>query len=207
MVKLFIIDEYPVMRQGLVSVLEKCVGFEVVGDADNTQEALSQIGELKPDIVIMDAFRGEDNDIKDIKMMQEKHTKVKIFVFTDSNEEQDFLNAISIGVRGYLSKGSEVSRLIDAIRLVAADGTAVYSSKVVRLFGSTLQETNQLGGLSQREKEILDFVARGYSNKDIANLCFISEATVKSHMRRIMEKLDVKNRAEAVAIGIEKGLL
>ena len=207
MIKVFLVDNHPVMRQGLASVLEKSEGFEVVGGADNAQDALSQIGELKPDIVIMDAFRGGGDYSKGVAMIQQKYDKVKIFILTDSKRENDFMKAMSAGVRGYFSKESEVSQLIDAVRLVAAGGAVVYTSKIVGLFNSTFQETNRLDGLSQREKEILSFVARGHSNRDIANLCFVSEATVKSHMRRIMEKLDVKNRAEAVTIAFEKGLL
>ena len=206
MVKVFLVDRHPVIRQGLVTILENA-GFQVVGEANNAQEALPKIDELKPDIVIMDAFRGGSDNTDDITMLQQKHSKVKIFVLTDSNREQDFLKAIGAGVRGYLLKASEVSQLIDAIRLVAADGTVVYSSKVAGLFDSTLREKNQLDRLSQREKEILNLVAHGYSNKEIASRCYVSEATVKAHLRRIAEKMNVKNRAEAVATAIEKGLI
>lgn len=207
MVNIFILDNQPVIRQGLASVLESCAGFQVVGGANNLQDALSQIDRLKPDIVIMDAFRGGGDNTQDIAMILQKFGKVKIFILTDSNREGDFLKAIGAGVKGYLIKDSEVSQLIEAIRLVAADDAVVYSSKVARMFDSTLQEANPVDQLSPREKEILSFVARGHKNRDIANLCFVSEATVKSHMRRIMEKLDVKNRAEAVTIAIEKSLL
>jgi DNA-binding NarL/FixJ family response regulator len=207
MVKVFIIDEHPVTMRGLASILEMCAGCQVVGDANTVQSALQEIGEIKPDIVIMDASGGGGNYIKDIAMIKEKYDKVKIFILTDSTKGNDFINAISAGVKGYFSKGSEVSQLIDAISLVATGGAVVYSSQITGLFDSTLRGTNQMDQLSQREKEILSFVARGRSNRDIANLCFVSEATVKSHMRRIMEKLDVKNRAEAVTSGFEKGLL
>ena len=196
------------MRQGLAAVLEKSEGFEVVGGANNAQDALSQIGELKPDIVIMDAFSAGGDYSKDIAMIQQKYEKAKVFVLTDSARENDFIRAIGAGVKGYLSKASEVSQLIDAIRLVASEGAIVYSSTLAKLFDSTLQDTNRrLDQLSQREKEILNLVARGYGNKEIASRCFISEATVKAHLRRIAEKMDVKNRAEAVATAINKGLI
>jgi len=208
MIKVFLVDNHPVMRQGLASVLEKSEGFEVVGGADNTQDALSQIGELKPDIVIMDAFRGGGDYSKDVAMIQQKHDKAKVFVLTDSTRENDFIKAIGAGVKGYLSKSSEVSQLLDAIRLVASEGAIVYSSTLAKLFDSTLQDTNRrLDQLSQREKEILTLVARGYGNKEIASRCYVSEATVKAHLRRIAEKMDVKNRAEAVATAINKGLI
>jgi DNA-binding NarL/FixJ family response regulator len=206
MVKIFLVDRHPVMRQGLTYALENA-GLEVVGNANSAKEALPQIDEFKPDIVIMDAFRSGGDNTKDIKMIQEKNDKAKIFILTDSEREQDFLKAITAGVRGYLLKASEVSQLIDAIQLVAADDTIVYSSKVAGLFDSTLQDTKRLDRLSLREKEILNLVARGYSNREIANRCYVSEATVKAHLRRIAEKMNVKNRAEAVATAIEKGLI
>jgi len=208
MIKVFLIDNQPVMRQGLASVLEKDAGFQVVGEADSVRDALSQIGELKPDIVIMDAFGGGSDYTKDIAMIQQKFEKAKVFILTDSNRENDFIKAIGAGVRGYLSKTSQVSQLIDAIRLVSANGAVVYSSKVARLFDSNLQETKrQLDQISPREKEILNLVARGYGNKEIASRCYVSESTVKAHLRRIAEKMNVKNRAEAVATAIEKGLI
>jgi len=207
MIKVFLIDKHPVIRKGLAAVLEKSAGFQVVGDADNTQDALSQIKELKPDIVIMDALKSGGDNTEDITMILQKFGEAKVFVLTDSTREHDFLKAIGAGVRGYILKASEISQVIDAIRLVAADGAVVYSTKVAKLFDSTLQGTNRLDQLSQREKEILNLVARGHGNKEVAKRCYISEATVKAHLRRITEKMDVKNRAEAVATAIEKGLI
>lgn len=204
MIKVFLIDKHPVIRQGLASVLEKAE-FQVSGAASNIKEALPQIDQLKPDIVILDEFKGGADNTEDITKLQLKN--IKIFVLTDSDREHDFIKAIKSGVRGYLLKASEVSHLIDAIRLVAADGTVVYSSKATSLFDSTLQETNQVDRLTQREQEILNLVARGQSNKEIATRCYVSEATVKAHLRRIAEKLGVRNRAEAVAAGIEKGFI
>lgn len=207
MIKVFLVDEHPVIRQGLASVLEESAGFKVVGEANNIKEAISQIGELKPDIVIMDAFRGAGDNIEDIAVIQQKYDKVKVFILTASTREQDFLKAIGAGVRGYLSKVSEVSQLLDAIRLVAADGTVVYSSKVASIFDSTIQQVNRSSLLSTREKEILSLVSHGLSNKEIADRCYVSEATIKAHLRRITEKMNVKNRAEAVATAIQRGFI
>ena len=207
MIKVFIIDKHPVMRRGLASVLEKCEGFQVVGDANTVPEALPKIEEVKPDIIIMDAFKGGADNSEEITTIQKKFDNAKIFILTDSSKGRDFFKAIGAGVRGYLLKASEVSQLIDAIRLVAADGAVVYSSLVAKLFDSTLQETNRIDQLSQREKEILNLVAQGFSNKEIANRCYVSEATVKAHLRRIAEKMNVRNRAEAVATAIERGLI
>lgn len=207
MIRVFLVDEHPVIRQGLASILEASAEFEVVGEAKNVEEAISQIGELKPDIVIMDAFRGVGDNIEDIATIQQEYDKVKVFILTASTREQDFLKAIGAGVRGYLSMDSGVSQLLDAVRLVAADGTVVYSSKVANIFDSTIRQANRSGLLSTREKEILSLVSHGLSNKEIAKRCYVSEATVKAHLRRITEKMNVKNRAEAVATAIERGFI
>ena len=207
MVKIFVIDEHPVIRQGLASVLEKYPDFKFVGDASSAKDAMFKIEVLKPDLIIMDAFKSGNDSINDIKMIRQRYDQIKIVVITDSRKEADFMEAISAGVRGYLLKASEVNELVDTIRLVADNGAVVYSSKIIRQIDSRFHEANSMDRLSQREKEILEFVAKGCSNKDIAGHCFVSEATVKAHMRRIMEKLNVKNRAEAVSIGIKKGVL
>ncbi len=207
MVKVFLIDEHPVTRRGLASVLEMCSGYQVVGDANNLADALPQIEELQPDVVIMDAFGHTGDSIEAISNLHQKCPMVKVLILTDSNKEQDFVKAIRAGVRGYLLKDSDVSQLTDAIRLVAGDGAVVYSSEAAKLFDATNQDTYPFNQLSPREKDILYLVARGHSNKEIATRCYVSEATIKAHLRRITEKLDVKNRAEAVAIAIEKGIL
>lgn len=207
MIKVFLVDEHPVIRKGVSVILEESGEFKVVGEANSIEEAISQIGELKPDLVIIDAFRGVGDNIGDVAMIQQKYDKAKVFILTASTREQDFLKALGAGVRGYLSKGSEVSELLDAVRLVAADGTVVYSSKVASLFDSTIKQANRSGLLSTREKEILGLVSHGLSNREIAVQCYVSEATVKAHLRRITEKMNVKNRAEAVAIAIERGYI
>lgn len=207
MIKVFLVDEHPVLRKGVSVILEESAEFRVVGEANSIEEAISQIGELKPDLVIIDAFRGVGDNIGDVAMIQQKYDKAKVFILTASTREQDFLKALGAGVRGYLSKGSEVSELLDAVRLVAADGTVVYSSKVASIFDSTIKQANRSGLLSTREREILGLVSHGLSNREIAVHCYVSEATVKAHLRRIMEKMNVKNRAEAVAIAIERGYI
>lgn len=207
MIKVFLVDEHPVIRKGVSVILEESAEFRVVGEANNIEEAISQIGELKPDLVIIDAFRGVGDNIGDVAMIQQKYDKAKVFILTASTREQDFLKALGAGVRGYLSKGSEVSELLDAVRLVAADGTVVYSSKVASIFDSTIKQANRSGLLSTREREILGLVSHGLSNREIAVHCYVSEATVKAHLRRITEKMNVKNRAEAVAIAIERGYI
>jgi len=208
-IKVFIIDHQPILRRGLASVVESETDFEVTGAANNVQEALAEIENLQPDIVIMDAFRPGSGGVNDINLLREKSPEVKVLILTDSNKDVDFLNAIKAGAKGYLSKSLEPIQLTDSARLVAVGGAVVYSSTGVRLFGGphAQQDKNKFNCLSGREKEILTLVARGSNNKEIAVLTYVSETTVKSHLKRILEKLNVKNRAQAVAIAMEQGLL
>ena len=208
-IKVFIIDRQPILRQGLASVVESDTDFEVVGEAANVEEALLELGNLQPNIVIMDAFKTGGGGIDAINLIREKFPEIKVIILTDSNKDVDFLNAIKAGAKGYLSKSLGPAELTDSARLVAVGGAVVYSSMGARLFGGprAQRDKNGFNCLSDREREILTLVARGHKNKEIAAITYVSETTVKSHLRRILEKLNVKNRAQAVAIAMEQGLL
>ncbi|MDO8473626.1 MAG: response regulator transcription factor, partial [Dehalococcoidia bacterium] len=211
MVKIFLIDHHPVFRRGLASLLGGHTQFQVVGDAANVKEALPLLEELQPDIIIADFFSPNGDGYEGITMLNQKRPQVKVLVLTDSQNETDFLNCVRSGAKGYLMKKLDLPELVDSIRLVASGTAIVYSTATSTLLdGSGMQNRprrNGTNGLSEREKEILSLVASGSSNKEIASKCYVSETTVKAHMRRITEKMNVKNRAQAVAIAMEKGLL
>lgn len=211
MVNILVIDRYAVYRYGLVSMLKEHPELRVIGDAINTSEAVAKLGELQPDIVMMDIFMPGGEGVEAINLMRQKFPDVKVIVFTLSDKEEDFLRAMRAGARAYLLKSIETEELIESVHLVATGHAIVSSLMAFRLpeeFGNTNKQNKQgLNGLSPREKEVLCLVAQGASNKEIATQCYISETTAKAHLRRILEKLDVKNRAQAAAVGISKGLL
>ena len=211
MVKLFVIDFHPVVRRGLASMFpEGDPEFKVVGEASGVLEAVDKIEELQPDIVIMDMFTPGGDSGDAVNLLQQKCPKVKVIVLTDSNKKEDFFKAIRTGATGYLLKSLELNELVDSVRLVSRGSAIVYSSMAVKLLDETEETGNghkNGGSLSDREVEILKLVALGSSNKEIASHCYLSETTVKAHLRRISEKLVVKNRAQAVARAIEGGYL
>jgi DNA-binding NarL/FixJ family response regulator len=207
MAKIFIVDELSVIRRGLASVLEAYAGYKVVGEASNIKEALPKIGEIKPDLIIIDVYRPGGGGTDAIALLQKKMPAAKVLVLTDSNDKESFISSIKAGAKAYLLKASELNEIIDSIRLVATGGAVVYSSKAAKMFDVPGEKAGIEDSLSAREKEVLRLVAKGQSNREIAAHCYISETTVKAHLRRISEKLDVKNRAQAVAIAIDKGLL
>ena len=204
MVKVFVIDHRSIYRQGLVAVLEQSSALQVVGDAADIQSALGKIEELQPDIIVMELFTPYAGGVEDMSLLQEKHPGAKVIVLTNSQKKDDFLKAVKSGAKGYLLNNVEVGELVDSILLVASGSSVVYSTAVVRLLdegeGSNRENKRGANVLSQREQEILQLIAQGASNKEIANDCYISLATVKAHLRKILEKLDVKNRAQAVAM-------
>ncbi len=211
MIKIFLIDSRPVFRLGLGSILERNAEFQVVGGAASVQEAAAKIGEVLPDIVIMDASLPGDDGIDGISVLQQKYPQARVVVLTDSEKKEDFFQAIKAGAKGYLMKNLEVSELTDSLRLVAGGSAIVYSTLAVKLLngqnGPNGRNSDGFSKLSNREKEVLGLVARGASNKEIALQCCVSQTTVKAHLRRILEKLEVRNRAQAVAKAIERGYL
>jgi DNA-binding NarL/FixJ family response regulator len=208
-IKIFVIDAHPIIRQGLTTILEQYTEFRIVGDADSSTEALAKIEGLQPDIVIIDAFVPGGEGSEAITRLKEKQPQLKVLILTDINSEDNFLKAIKAGANGYLLKSVEPTELIETICLVTRGSAVVYSPMVVKLFEQSMRGNGKNGGngLSHREVEILQLVAQGDSTKEIADQCFVSQTTVKAHLRRIAEKLEAKNRAQAVAIGIEKGIL
>ncbi len=212
-IKVFVVDDHPLFRYGLLSVLSEYPEFKVVGDAASSNEALSRIEEIRPDIVKMDIFMPNNDGIKATSLIKQKLPKTEIIILTISDNEDIFLNAIKAGAKGYLLKGVGVLEIVEAIKQVANGEATVSPSMASRLldqFRDNGKDNNGKKGfcdLSVREKEVLKLTARGSSNKEIAANLFISDTTVKAHMRNILEKLRVKNRAEAVGVAIAKGIL
>ena len=212
MVKVFVVDDHPVFRHGLISVLEKYPEFQVVGDAASGLEAVAKIVELQPDIVIMDIFMPGSSGVEVTAVLQQKLPQVKVLILTVSNSEDDLFEAIKAGAKGYVLKTISITELIESVRLVAKGEAIVSPPMAVRLLEEFKEVTKEKikkepHELSQRENEVLQLAAKGASNKEIAAQLFISETTVKAHLRAILEKLHARNRAQAVGLAAAKGWL
>jgi two-component system NarL family response regulator len=211
-IKIFVVDDHPLFRYGLMSVINEYPEFQIVGDADNSIEALSRIEEIQPDIVIMDVYMPDGDGIQTTTAIKQKLPKTEIIILTISDNEDILLRAIKAGAKGYLLKGVGIQEIVEAIKQVKNGEATVSPSMAARLL-EQFRENKNYGNkkryyeLSLREKEVLKLTARGSSNKEIAANLFISDTTVKAHMRNILEKLQVKNRAEAVGVAISKGIL
>jgi two-component system NarL family response regulator len=212
MVRIFVVDDHPVFRHGLISILGKHREFQVIGDAANGPEAVDKILELQPDIVIMDIFMSGGGGVEATAILQQKLPEVNVLILTVSNSEDDLFEAIKAGAKGYLLKTISVTELIESIMLVAKGEAIVSPSMAVRLLEEFKEVTKEKirkepHELSQRENEVLQLASKGASNKEIATKLFVSETTVKAHLRSILEKLHARNRAQAVGLAVAKGWL
>ena len=207
MVKVFIVDDHAVFREGLKTVLLRDSEIEIVGEAGDGSEAVSRVPQLQPDVVLMDIHMPYNGLRSTVEILQTV-PDAKILMLTVSENEEDLHEAIKAGARGYLLKGMGIDELISAVRSVAA-GAAVFTpgmaEKLLADFGSdTKKEADENVSLTDREIEILRMGADGASNKEIAYRLNLSEPTIKNHLRNILGKLHLKNRSQAAVYASRK---
>ncbi len=204
-IAVLIVDDHPIVRDGLRGMFESEPGFEVVGEASTGTEAVTLAEALRPDVVLMDLRMPELDGVRAIGALRERGVPSRVLVLTTYDTDRDVLPAVEAGATGYLLKDAPRAELIRAVQ-AAARGEAVLSPSVAtRLLGQVRSPARE--PLSQRELEVLGLIARGFSNRDAATKLFISEATVKTHLLHVYAKLGVKDRAAAVATAFERGLL
>jgi DNA-binding NarL/FixJ family response regulator len=201
-IRLVIVDDHPVVRDGLRGMLA-CPDFEVVGEAASGDEAVAVVMALDPDVVLMDLRMPGSDGLSAIERLRAHPCRV--LVLTTYDTDRDVLPAIKAGATGYLLKDTPRDELHRAIRAAHA-GEAVLSPAVAtRLLGQVREPA--LDPLSARELDVLALVAKGSTNRAVAAALFISEATVKTHLLHVYAKLGVGDRAAAVAVAYERGLL
>jgi len=204
-IRLLIVDDHPVVRDGLRGMFAGEPDFEVVGEAANGDEAPARAKAFHPDVVLMDLRMPEMDGVSAIRAMSGVGIEARVLVLTTYDTDSDVLAAIEAGATGYLLKDAPRQELLRAVR-AAARGEGVLSPAVTsRLLDQVRQPAKE--ALSDRELEVLQLIARGFNNREAAAHLFISEATVKTHLLHIYTKLGVNDRAAAVAIAFERGLL
>jgi DNA-binding NarL/FixJ family response regulator len=204
-IRLLIVDDHPVVRNGLSGMFAGEADFEVVGEAADGSEAVRRARALAPDVILMDLRMPEMDGVSAIAALTAAGVPARVLVLTTYDTDGDVLSAIEAGATGYMLKDAPAADLFKAVR-AAANGKATLSpsvaTRVVGQMRAPVQEP-----ISQRELEVLTLIARGLSNRDAAAQLFISTATVKTHLVHIYEKLDVNDRAAAVAEAFNRGLL
>lgn len=200
-IRLVVVDDHALFRRGLVGLLEEMTDFIVVGEAVNGQEALPVIDRVLPDIILLDINMPVMDGIQTLAAIRKSHPDQKVLMLTISQNDDDLIGAIVAGANGYILKNTEPDILHNIILQVAA-GNSVLSPEITAKVLQAVrrsQSDRSRGLLSEREVEVLKCLARGQTTAQIANILFISENTVKTHIRHILEKMEVNNRAEAVA--------
>ena len=196
-----IVDDHSVVRIGMKYVIMTDREFKFVGEADDGAEAVSLVEKVHPDILLLDVRMPGTGGIAALKSVREKFPDQKVVMLTMSDSEEDVYQAITLGARGYVIKDNSPVNIIGALKKVMAGELAV--SDAVR---SAYEARKSERGLTEREKEILVLVSKGCSNAEIGDILHLSPNTVKNHLKNLFEALGAADRAEAVAIGIRRGL-
>ena len=207
--RLVVVDDHSLFRRGLISLLEDMPEFQVVGQANNGEEALQVIESTRPDIVLLDVNMPKMDGIATVHALRSRHQSVKILMLTISKNDEDLLGAIRAGADGYLIKSTEPDDLRKSL-LRLAEGQGVLSPEITAPVMRALahpENDNHQPFLSDRELEVLNCLAEGQTTQQIAACLFISENTVKTHIRHILEKLEASNRTEAVSKAIQLKLI
>jgi two-component system NarL family response regulator len=214
-IRVLICDDHALFRRGLVMVLESEAGVEVVGEAEDGDEAIRRAEELAPDVVLMDVRMPRVTGIEATRAIAAVDPSAKILMLTVSDEEDDLYDAVKAGATGYLLKEISIEEVADAIRAVVSGQSLIspsMASKLLTEFTNLARKADEKQAvptprLTDRELEVLKLVAQGMSNREIAGELYISENTVKNHVRNILEKLHLHSRMEAVVYAVREKLL
>ena len=214
-IRVLVVDDHALFRRGLQMVLEQEPDIDVVGEASDGAEAVQQAADTTPDIVLMDVRMPKRGGIDACTAIHETVPSARIIMLTISDEEADLYDAIKAGAMGYLLKEISIEEVASAIRAVHGGQSLIspsMASKLLNEFASMIKRTDDrqqvpTPRLTDREMEVLKLVAKGLNNRDIAKELFISENTVKNHIRNILEKLQLHSRMEAVVYAVREKLL
>lgn len=209
MIRILIVDDHPIVREGLAAVLDAQEDMQVAGEAGDGDEAVSRFIEIQPDIVLMDLAMPGTDGVEAIRKIRAETPSAKVVVLTAYDTDDRIFQAVQAGARGYLLKGAPRDEIFRAIREVDNGGSLLepaVAGKLLTRVGDILRGEG-IEQLTPRELDILTLMARGLRNKEIASQLFITERTVKFHANAIYRKLDVSSRTEAVSKALRHGLV
>jgi len=214
-IKILIADDHSVVREGLRAVLGGVADFDVVAESSDGEEAVRITGEKKPDVVILDISMPKVNGIEAARRIRKQHPGTKVLIFTIHENEEYVYQMVASGANGYILKDSGKNDIIAAIRAIHSGGR-FFSPGVSKLIidefarrsrGGRVRQTPGTSGLTHRESEILQYIASGLTNAEIAQKLFLSVRTVHTHRTNLMQKLDVHNAAGLVRYAMDNGIV
>ncbi len=213
MIRVMLVDDQTLVRQGVRSLLEFAADIEVVGEAGDGESAIVRIPELEPDVLLLDMRMPNGSGLDVLNALGERNSLPPTIILTTFDDDELVLNGIRAGARGYLLKDVALEDLLSAVRDVAAGKSIVKPAMTERLLQglenvkTEFSSLEQPDPLTERETEILRLMAGGYSNKEIANALNVAEGTVKNHVSNVLSKMGVRDRTRAVLKALEAGIL
>ncbi len=201
-IRVILADDHPVVRDGLAAIVNQQSDMHVVAEAGDGEEALRLFDEHLPDVLVLDLRMPKRDGVAVVQAVMEKHPKARVLIMTTFDGDEDIFRSLSQGAKGYLLKDAPRTEILAAIRAVSEDRP--YTSSFVA--AKALQRMAK-PSLTQRELSVLQEIAQGRSNKDIARRLSITEGTAKTHVKSILTKLDAMSRTEAVAVAHKRGLI
>ena len=208
-IKILVVDDHALMRDGIRAILKLCGDMEVLGEAADGREALERVQELQPDVVVMDIAMHNMDGMEATRRLKKKYPKIKVLALTQYENREYVFSAIKAGVDGYLPKKAAGSELATAIRALNRGEAFLYPSAAAALIKDYLRQATEepYDQLTSREREILKLIAEGRTSQEIADLLSISLKTALGHRTKIMQKLDIHNRTELIKYAMHKGLV
>lgn len=204
-VRLLVCDDHPVVRSGLRGMLESQPDFEVVAEAVDGKEAVELARHHRPDVVLMDLRMPRMDGVTATERIKAEHHAINVLILTTYKTDADIVRAVAVGAHGFLLKDAPEEQIFGAVRDVARGNSPLAPSVAARLIERLRGDNENV--LSAREVEILQLVSKGINNKGIASELWISEATVKSHLNRVFDKLGAVDRTSAVTTALKRGII
>lgn len=206
-IRVVVVDDHEMVRRGLSSFLKSFDDLELVGEARNGREAIDVCLNLKPDVVLMDLMMSVMDGVTAIRLLREQMPQIHIIALTSASETDVVTAALQAGALSYLQKDVNLDQLVGAVR-AAARGERILSSEATQaLIAAATRPTVASYNLTEREREVLQYVAAGLTNAEIAERMYISRSTVKFHVSSLLSKLSVATRAEAITVALKAGLV
>jgi len=209
-IRILIVDDHTVVRDGLSAMLGREDDFEVVGEAQNGLEGVEKAVLLKPDVVLMDLRMPELDGVEAMRRIREQKPEINFLVLTTFDTDEYIYDAIEAGAKGFLLKDASREELFKAVRAVSRGDSLIdpsVAARVLNRFAQLSRESAPQELLSERERQVLDLLAKGSANKEIAASLSLSESTIKTHVANIFQKLEVNDRTSAVTQALQRGII